>query len=61
MDRAMAADEIARLRKEIERHNYLYYVEAEPVISDYEFDRLLEQLIALERLHPDLVTPTALR
>jgi len=57
MDRAMAADEIARLRKEIERHNYLYYVEAEPVISDYEFDRLLEQLIALERLHPDLVTP----
>ncbi len=57
MGNARAADEIARLRKEIERHNYLYYVEAEPVISDYDYDRLLEQLIALERLHPDLVTP----
>lgn len=57
MDRAKAAGEMARLREEINRHNYLYYVEAKPEIPDYDFDRLLERLVALEKLHPDLVTP----
>ncbi|MEI6758632.1 MAG: NAD-dependent DNA ligase LigA [Chlorobium sp.] len=52
-----ASDEIARLRREIERHNRLYFAEAKPEISDYDFDKLLEQLIALERQHPELVTP----
>ena len=52
-----AAERIAQLRKEIEHHNSLYYVEAKPQLSDYEFDKLLEQLIALERQFPDLVTP----
>jgi DNA ligase (NAD+) len=49
--------EIDRLRKEIDRHNYLYYVEAAPVISDLEFDRLLKRLEALEAEHPGLITP----
>ena len=57
MDRAKAQQEAERLRAEINRHNRLYYVEARPVISDYEFDKLLEQLIAIEKEHPDLVTP----
>ena len=52
-----AAERIAQLRKEIEHHNSLYYVEAKPQLSDYEFDKLLEQLIALEQQFPDLVTP----
>jgi len=52
-----ASDEIARLRREIERHNRLYFAEAKPEISDYDFDKLLEQLIVLERQHPELVTP----
>ena len=52
-----ASEEIAHLRKEIERHNQLYYVEAKPELSDYDFDKLLEQLIALEHQYPDLVTP----
>lgn len=49
--------EIDELRKEINRHNYLYYVEAAPVISDKEFDRLLKRLEELEAAHPELVTP----
>lgn len=57
MEREKAAVEIERLRVEIDRHNYLYYVEANPVISDFEFDRLLERLLELERQFPDLVTP----
>ncbi len=52
-----ASEEIAHIRKEIERHNRFYYIEAKPELSDYDFDRLLEKLIALERQFPDLVTP----
>lgn len=45
------------LRREIERHNHLYYVVAEPEISDQQFDALLRELIALEESHPELRTP----
>ncbi|NTV97811.1 MAG: NAD-dependent DNA ligase LigA, partial [Chlorobiaceae bacterium] len=48
---------VAALRREIERHNRLYYIEAKPEISDPEFDRLLEKLVALEKEHPELLTP----
>jgi DNA ligase (NAD+) len=51
------AAQIERLREEVRRHDYLYYVEAKPEISDLEYDRLLERLKALEAQHPDLVTP----
>jgi DNA ligase (NAD+) len=50
-------EEARRLREEIEEHNRLYYDEAAPAISDDEFDRLLERLIALEREHPEIRTP----
>jgi DNA ligase (NAD+) len=49
--------EIARLRDEIARHDYLYYVAATPEISDTEYDRLMERLKKLEAAHPDLITP----
>lgn len=49
--------EIERLRDELNRHNYLYYVEARPEISDLEFDRLLKQLEELERKHPEYDSP----
>ncbi|MBX3290360.1 MAG: NAD-dependent DNA ligase LigA [Acidobacteria bacterium] len=49
--------EIENLRAEIERHNELYYQKAEPEISDFEFDRLLERLKELEAEHPELITP----
>ncbi|ASQ91130.1 DNA ligase (NAD(+)) LigA [Prosthecochloris sp. GSB1] len=57
MDKANATREIAKLRTEIERHNRLYYFEAKPEISDLEFDKLLERLIALEREFPELLAP----
>ena len=57
MDKAKAQQEIAKLRAEIERHNRLYYLEARPEISDFEFDKLLERLIALEKEFPELMTP----
>lgn len=44
---------IEELSKQIEEHNYRYYVAAEPVISDYDFDKLLEELIQLEKEHPE--------
>lgn len=49
--------EIERLRTEIERHNRLYYVDARPEISDYEFDLLLKRLETLERDHPEYDSP----
>jgi DNA ligase (NAD+) len=58
---ADAAAEIAELRRQIEHHNRKYYVDAAPVISDREYDRLLERLKKLEQQHPELaaaVSPT---
>ena len=49
--------EVERLRSEIERHSELYYQKAEPDISDFEFDLLLERLKAFETEHPELITP----
>jgi len=50
-------DKIERLREEIRRHDYLYYVLARPEISDREYDRLLDELKQLEASRPDLITP----
>ena len=49
--------EIKKLRSEIDRHSDLYYQKAEPEISDYEFDQMLERLKTIEAEHPELVTP----
>lgn len=57
MTKAQAEAEIKKLREEIERHNYAYYALAQPTISDYEFDKLMEKLIALEKEFPDLLAP----
>lgn len=51
------AREAERLRDEIDRHNRLYYVEADPEIGDKEYDGLLKRLEAIEADHPELVTP----
>ena len=48
---------IADLRDQIRRHDYLYYVEARPEISDRDYDKLYAELKKLEEQHPDLVTP----
>nr|MBA2379311.1 NAD-dependent DNA ligase LigA [Blastocatellia bacterium] len=49
--------EINDLRREIERHNELYYQRDTPEISDVEFDQLLERLNELETEHPEFITP----
>jgi len=51
------ASEIAALRDEIRRHDYKYYVEAAPEISDRDYDKLMERLKELEAAHPELITP----
>src|SRR5436309_9887271 len=56
-DMPSSAQRAEELRRQIDHHNYLYYVEAKPEISDREFDRLLKELQDLEAAHPDLVTP----
>jgi len=57
MDKQAALKRIQILRDEIERHNRLYYVDANPVVSDSEYDALMAELIRLESEHPELVTP----
>src|SRR5712692_1935901 len=51
------AKRAAELRKLIDHHNYKYYVEDKPEISDREFDKLLEELKQIEAEHPELVIP----
>ena len=57
MNHDEAKDRVRQLTDEINHHNYLYYVKAEPVLSDYDFDMLLEELIRLEKSFPDLALP----
>lgn len=57
MDKSAAAARIKVLSEEIEKHNHNYYVLDAPVISDYDFDRLLDELIRLEKEYPDLLLP----
>jgi len=52
-----ARKDIDDLRREIRRHDHLYYVLARPSISDVEYDALMKRLLELEAKHPDLVTP----
>jgi DNA ligase (NAD+) len=52
-----AVKQIEKLREDIRRHEYLYYVLDEPEISDVKFDRMMEELKRLESAHPELVTP----
>ncbi|WP_027363280.1 NAD-dependent DNA ligase LigA [Desulfotruncus alcoholivorax] len=48
---------IEELRKEIEKHDYMYYVLDAPVITDARYDRLMQELLQLEQENPALVTP----
>ena len=57
MSETTPAQEVAQFRSDIERHNRLYYVEAQPEISDGDFDRLLKCLQQLEQAHPELDSP----
>lgn len=50
-------DEIAALREQLAYHNHRYYVLDDPEIADAEYDRLMARLLALEKEHPQMITP----
>lgn len=56
MDKSAANNRIAELSKELEEHNHRYYVLDKPSISDFEFDKLLEELVQLEKDFPELLS-----
>jgi DNA ligase (NAD+) len=49
--------QIQKLRESLHEHNYRYYVLSQPTISDAEYDRLMQELIELEKEHPELYDP----
>src|SRR5579859_41391 len=57
MTHAQAKNRHAQLAEEIRQHDYAYYVEAKPAISDQAYDKLYHELLDLEKQFPDLVTP----
>ncbi len=59
MQNEEAFQTITRLREQIHHHNYRYYVSSDPVISDFEFDKLLEELIRLEKEYPEFYDPNS--
>lgn len=56
MSKKPTKKEVDDLRREIERHNYRYYVLDDPVVSDAEYDALMRQLTQIEEEYPDLRT-----
>ncbi|MBE6675892.1 MAG: NAD-dependent DNA ligase LigA [Ruminococcaceae bacterium] len=52
-------EKIAKLRREVAHHAKLYYVDDAPVISDYEYDRMFYELLALEEAHPEYFDPAS--
>jgi len=57
ISRMQAKMRIDELSKELEHHNYLYYIKISPEISDFDFDTLLNELKEIEALYPDFVEP----
>jgi len=57
MDKKTAIKIIKRLKEEINYHNHKYYVENNPIISDFDYDKLLKKLERIESEFPDLITP----
>lgn len=56
-DTQALTERLDQLRRELNFHNYRYHVLDDPVISDYEFDRLMAELRQIEAEHPELITP----
>ena len=54
-----AKEKIESLRKQLHQHNYNYYVLSQPIISDFEFDKLMHDLLELEEQYPDLHDPNS--
>lgn len=59
MNSTEAKKRIEELSVELEKHNYNYYILDAPSISDFEFDKMLEELISLEKQFPEFLLPTS--
>ncbi len=59
MDKKGAKTRIEELSKQLDEHNYNYYMLDKPVISDYDFDMLLEELIKLEKEYPEFLSDSS--
>ena len=59
MDISQVKAELLKLRKEIRKHNKLYYEIDAPEISDYEYDKLTQRLKDLESAYPEFITATS--
>ena len=57
MTHAQAQARHAELAREIQGHDHAYYVEGRQKIEDFQYDRLYDELLDLEKMFPDLVTP----
>lgn len=57
MEKTQAHKRINELRETLKEANKRYYVDNAPTLSDYEFDQLLKELEALEKVHPEFITP----
>ena len=55
----MVRERIEELRRQLELHNFKYYVENAPEISDFEFDTMMRELQDLERAHPEYADPNS--
>lgn len=55
-----SAERVRTLRQELEAHNQAYYVNDAPTISDAQYDALFNELVALEKSHPELQSPDSL-
>ena len=54
---ATIQQKLEKLRAALHNHDYKYYVLSQPSITDFEYDQLMNQLLLLEKQHPELVTP----
>ncbi|HOP85720.1 MAG TPA: NAD-dependent DNA ligase LigA [Syntrophorhabdaceae bacterium] len=59
MDKTEVKEKIEKLRRDIEYHNYRYYVLDSPVISDSEYDSMMRELQGLEERYPEFLTPNS--
>ena len=57
MNESNTKSRLDELRKLVTEHNYRYHVLDEPVISDYEYDQLINELRQIESQHPEWITP----
>ena len=57
MEKEQAKERIISISKELEKHNYNYYVMDNPQISDYEYDMLMQELKKLESEYPEFIFP----